>query len=97
MKIKLSVSLNRQKRGMGLFLEKETELDFLPDVGEEVRDNGDPFTVESRTFYLEGYVSLHLEQGFNIITDLDEEQIKNSMKKAGWQYRGDSNIDCLEL
>lgn len=97
MQIKLSVNLKRQNIGMGLFLEKEIELDFLPDVGEEIKDNELGFTVEDRTFYLDGYVSLSLEQVFDIVEDIDEKDVLKRMKESGWDYRGDSNIDRLKL
>lgn len=93
MRIKLGVSLKKDDKSWNLFVEKESELDFLPSVGEEVEDNGITFRVEERTFHLDGYVSLTLEQTFEIISDQDKTEILERMNKSGWSYRGDSLLN----
>lgn len=93
MRIKLNVDLKKKDNSWDLFVEKESELDFLPNVGEELVDNGVIFKVEYRTFNLDGYVSLSLEQTFEIISDQDKKEILKRMDKSGWSYKGDSLLN----
>jgi len=97
MKIELNVDIINKNDGWHLFLEKELEMDFLPDVGEEIEDNGLSFKVDSRTFHLEKYVHIMLEPVFEIINDRDKKEVLKRMQESGWTYRGDSNFDILKM
>lgn len=93
MKIELNVELIKKNDGWNIYLEKELEMDFLPDVGEEIEDNGLSFKVNSRTFYLERYVNIMLEPEFEIIKDRDKKEVLKRMQESGWRYRGENIIN----
>lgn len=97
MEIRLNVNVKMEDGSWDLFLEKESILEFIPDVKDEINDNGLAFIVRSRRFYLEGYVTLSLDQEFEMINDRDKEEVLTRMKESGWYYRDKELFDILEL
>ncbi|MGB9979398.1 hypothetical protein [Methanobacterium sp.] len=96
-KLKLYVNLKFEDNSWSAFIEKELELDIIPSVGDTVVDNGLDFEVKSRRFYLEGCVSLSLDQVFEMVDDRDKKEVLTRMKKSGWYYKDPSLFDLLKL
>lgn len=96
METRLNVSVKMEDGSWDLFLEKELNLEFIPDVKDEIEDNGLNFEVRSRRFYLEGHVTLSLDQCFEMINDKDKKEVLTRMKESGWYYR-DPSFDILNL
>ncbi|MDD3753534.1 MAG: hypothetical protein PHQ17_03105 [Methanobacterium sp.] len=97
MEIRLYVNVKMEDGSWDLFLEKELELECIPNVKDEISDNGLNFIVRSRIFYLEGHVTLSLDQEFEMINDNDKKEVLTRMKKSGWYYRDKELFDILEL
>jgi len=97
METRLSVSVKMEDGSWDLFLEKELNLEFIPDVEDEIDDNGLNFKVRSRRFYLEGYVTLSLVQCFEMINDRNKKEVLTRMKESGWYYRDPALFDILKL
>jgi hypothetical protein len=97
MKVELNVELAEKNGLWDLYVGKKLEMDFLPNVGEEIEDNGLFFKVDSRTFYLKGYVHIMLKQGFEITEERDKKAVLNRMHDTGWLYRDDSDFDIRNM
>ncbi len=95
MKIELTIELKMKDNIWKVFLEKEMDLEFLPDINEEVIDNGLNFRVKDRTFDLKGQVNIHLEQLFELVNNNDRKQDLMLMQESGWTYRGNSDLTNL--
>jgi hypothetical protein len=98
MKVGLYVRLAMEDDSWDLFfVEKEIELDFLPNTGDEIQDNGLCFEVESRKFNIsKGCVSVYL-QDFKIQNNKDKKDILKRMKESRWYYRDPDEYDLLVL
>ena len=98
MKIGLYVSLSMKDGSWDLFfVEKEVELDFLPDTGDEIEDNGLNFEVKSRKFNIsKECVSIYLRD-FVIENNNDKKSILKRMKESGWYYKDPMTYDILKL
>lgn len=97
MEIRLNVNVKMEDGSWDLFLEKELKLEFIPNVKDEINDNGLNFIVKSRKFHLEGYLALSLDQEFEMINDKDKKEVLTRMKESGWYYRDKELFDILEL
>ena len=98
MKISLHVFLDTEDKSLDMVdIEKQIELDFIPNVGDDIVDNGLDFKVRKRRVYVEGCVSLSLDQEFEIVSDRDKKEVLTRMKESGWYYRDPVVYDLLEL
>ena len=97
MKIILCVSLTMRDGSWDLLgVEKEVELDFLPNEGDGIADNGISFKVESRIFNIsEKFVDIYLV-GLEILDEEHKKDILKRMHDSGWYYRDQKVYNLLD-
>lgn len=98
MKINFKVTLELENSDWDLFcVEKELELNFIPDIDDIIADNGLHFKVESRKFnILEKYVTIYLTN-YTLINDTVKKEILKRMEDSGWYYRNPEAYKLSEL
>jgi len=97
-KIKFNVTLGLENSNWDLFcIEKELELNFIPDIDDIIEDNGLHFKVESRKFnILERYITIYLKD-YTLTNDTVKRDVLKRMEDSGWYYRNPAAYKLSEL
>ena len=97
MKVILSIDLTMKDGSWDLLgVEKEVDLDFLPNEGDEIADNGISFKVEGRVFNIsEKFVDIYLI-GLEILDEDHKKDILKRMDDSGWYYRDPETYNLLD-